>query len=156
MIIVTKNQFIRATNINHIILDELVENVQVGYKAYAMKKFLITVVYTPENGNPNQHNSELRECTVALTSKKDAYLLFKDMTHQIREQTPDALYLNKLLENFLTDPEIKKIADSESGENFKDEMKATLYDPDTAKVRRVRKAKRKSKRVLRKSKKRRK
>jgi len=153
MIIVTKNQFIRANNINHIILDELVENINVGSEGYAMKKYLITVVYTPENGNPNQHNSELRECTVALTSKKEAYLLFKDMTHQIREQTPDALYLNKLLENFLADDENKKIEDSEQGENQQREMKAVLYDPRAKKLRKSGKAKRKGKGVLRKSKK---
>ncbi len=153
MIIVTRNQFIRATNINHIILDELVESLQVGHESFAMKKYLITVVYTPETGNPNQHNSELRECTVAVTSRKEAYLLFNDITHQIREQTPDALYLNKILENFLGDSEMKKIEDSETGENFKDEMKAVLYDPHAKRVRKPRKAKRKGKGVLRKSKK---
>jgi|ERR1035437_4652135 hypothetical protein len=153
MIIVTKNQFIRATNINHIILDELVENIQVGMHGYAMKKYLITVVYQPENSNPNAHASELRECTVALTSRKETYLLFKDMVNQIREQTPDALYLNKLLENLLSDSDMKKIEDSELGENASTEMKAVLYDPYAKKVRRTRKAKSKSKRVLRKSKK---
>jgi hypothetical protein len=118
-----------------------------------MKKYLITVVYTPENGNPHQHNSEQRECTVALTSKKEAYMLFKDMTHQIREQTPDALYLNKILENFLGAEEIKKIEDSETEENSNREMKAVLYDPRAKKLRKPRKAKRKGKGVLRKSKK---
>lgn len=153
MIIVTKNQFIRATQINHIILDELVENIQIGNDGFALKKYLITVVYTPENGSPNQHNSDLRECTVALTSRKEAYLLFKDMTSQIREQTPDALYLNKLLENLLNDEDMKKIEDSEKGENQQTEMKAVLYDPRATKLRRARKKKRAGKKLLRKSKK---
>jgi len=153
VIIVTKNQFIRANQINHIIVDELVENIQIGHDGFAMKKYLITVVYTPENGNPNQHSSELRECTVALTSRKEAYLLFKDMTNQIREQTPDALYLNKLLENLLGDADMKKIEDSEQGEQQHSEMKAVLYDPRAKKLRKSRKGKGKSKRVLRKPKK---
>lgn len=153
MIIVTKNQFIRANNIAHIILDELVENIQIGMNGFAMKKYLISVVYTPENGNPNTHSSELRECTVALTSKKEAYLLFKDMTTQIREQSPDALYLNKLLENFLNEEDIKKIEDSEEGDNQRKEMEAVLYDPRAKKVRKSGKRKAKGKGVLRKSKK---
>jgi hypothetical protein len=154
MIIVTRNQYICAQKIHHVLLDEEIDTINLSNgRDLLRRKYMISVVYTAESQAQNSREDN-RECNVIVYSRKEAYLLFKDLCNQIREQSPDAHYLNKVLENFLSEEEIAEIGKLDDEELFKKEMKERLYDPSSKKLRSVRETKRKHKRLLPKAKKR--
>lgn len=159
MVIVTQNQYILAKIIHHITLNENVEYIDLRIKGkltnVKQETFTINIVYTPDNPNPgsNRHD-EWRECAVVLRSKADAYRAYKELIHQIREQSPDQLFLDKVMESILSSDLTEEISDKPS----KDEelnlysLEEKRHDRRAKKVRSIRKTKAKSKRILRKSK----
>lgn len=109
MVIVTKNQYLLASKIYHITLDENVNYIDARNKhgknvSVKQTNYTIQVIYAPEDlSTPNhqQRNSEQRECSITIRSGVDAHKVFRDMVEQIREQLTDQLYLDKALEKML-------------------------------------------------------
>ncbi len=162
LVIVTQNQYILAHRIHHIVLNE-------GYEYHDVRNhhgriigvrentYSIYMLYTPEQTQNGHQNSreEVRECTVTMRGKVHAYRVYKDLIRQIREQMPDVLFLNKALESLLSEEDFAKIAESEAEDLRKCEEKMNVkIIPRPRKIRAARKAKRASKKVLRKSKRR--
>jgi hypothetical protein len=63
-------------------------------------------------GNPNTGGSLSRgndqaQVGVTVVGRDTCLKLFATIVHQIREQQPDALYLNQLVERFLTEQGVK-------------------------------------------------
>lgn len=163
MVIVTQNQYILASKINHITMDEQISTINLCHpngRTYQTidHQFQITVVYTPEvshtiNNNLQTHGNrgdELRECTVVIRGAVHAYTVFKDLIQQIREQMPDQLYLDTALERMLTGVDMDALKDKDSNQ-FKLETKNAIK-PSAKKVRKLGKAKRANKKVLRRTK----
>lgn len=112
MVIVTQNQYILASKIHHITMDEQVQHHEVRsssgrYRTVIDRYFQITVIYTPELTQAQQNNSlngrdpDQRECSVIVRGNVRAHLVFKNLIQQIREQMPDQLYLDTALERML-------------------------------------------------------
>ena len=108
IVIVTKNQYVLASKIHHINMDEHVEykEVIVNGKDECVKDhyFQINVIYSPQDINTNGVNrssEEVRECSTIVRNVKEAHKIFKSMIQQIRDQQPDVLHLNKALEMML-------------------------------------------------------
>lgn len=108
IVIVTKNQYILASRIQHINMDEHVEykEVIVNGKDECVKDhyFQINVIYNPQEintNNVNRSNDEVRECSTIVRNAKEAHKIFRSMVQQIRDQQPDILHLNRALEAML-------------------------------------------------------
>jgi hypothetical protein len=155
LVIVTKNQYLLASKIYHITLNEETQYCDVRLptgKLIGIKDetYHITITYVPDVASQNTRD-DVRECVVTMKGKVDAYKIYKDLIRQIREQMPDALFLDKAFESLLGEAELADIAESEKeynnpfGLEFKD-------DRSTKKIRKPRKTKRTSKKVFRRAK----
>lgn len=146
MVIVTKNQYILANKIHHITLDEHKEVLEYRksgkWHSEIINKFTITLYYTPDNGATNNNFNDVRECSVYISDKYDAKSIYKDLISQIREQMPDQLYLDKAFENLLKQEDDVKIQ-ADKLINKTSEL-GRIYDRKPAKVRKLRKKKRRS------------
>lgn len=152
IVIVTKNQYLLASKIHHIVLNEGHDYVDVRTKSgrtigASESTYTINIIYTPEVTNVNNNREERHECTVTMRGRVHAYRVYKDLINQIREQMPDQLFLNKALEQLLSEDDFIKIANAEAEDDRKCEE--TMYDRRPKKIRKPRKAKRNSKKVLR-------
>lgn len=156
MVIVTQNQYLLASKIHHITLDE-----QINYqdihdergRSRSIKDvhYVIQIIYAPENVNSNngqlRSQDEQRECSVTIRSAVNAYKVFKDLIQQIREQMPDQLYLDTALERMISQMDVATL--QEKDDRDKEEM-ATFgikalekkNDRKPKKVRKPRKTKR--------------
>lgn len=152
IVIVTRNQYLIASRIHHITLDEHsdwkdIRNGRGRYVSRQENTYQIHITYTPELSQNQGRGDDMRECVVTLQGKVDAYRVYKNLIQQVREQMPDQLFLDKAIEGLLTEEELnimglaEKQADSENEEVYRDRS--------TSKVRLPRKAKRASKKVLR-------
>jgi hypothetical protein len=158
MVIVTSNHYIIANKIQHITLDENTDFVDIRskggrYKTIVRPLYTITVVYEPDSGSNSGNGSfrdYTRECIITLRSKVDAHRIYKDLVQQIREQMPDQLYLDQAMENLLKRYDPEAFSSSEEKQLYK--LKEAMYDGETDKVRKPRKEKRRSKKVLRRTK----
>lgn len=170
MVIVTQNQYLLASKIHHITMDEQVNYQEVRgangkQKTIADRYYQITIIYSPEsvtnsNGNQIRSSDEQRECSVIIRGAVDAHKVFHDLIQQIREQMPDQLFLDKALERMIANADFDLI--EKADKRKKDDLDSlfelrklfggTVNDRSTKKVRKPRKAKRRSKKVLRKSK----
>jgi choline kinase len=158
MVIVTQNQYILATKIHHITMDEQYNHTD-GFRngkrhTFMDRYYQVTVIYTPEDSTPNNSNSlrtsnnEMRECSVIVRGVSNAHSVFKNLIQQIREQMPDQLYLDTALERMIANFDVEEaIKDEEKDARKYEEVKSVA---STKKVRRTGKAKRASKKVLRK------
>lgn len=168
MVLVTQNQYILANKIHHIVMDEQKEHKEIYLYSGRRKTIVdhywqITIIYTADdaasqNSNNNgfaksSSNNDIRECTVTVRGAFNAHKAFKSLVQQIREQLPDQLYLDTALERMITDCDIENLKDRDLNEDK--ELKEINFDTKSKKVRGARKAKARSKKVLRKSKKRR-
>jgi len=160
MVIVTQNQYILASKINHITMDEQHQYIEVRHKngrttTVLDKYFQITVIYTPETsqgGNAfssSSRSDETRECSVIIRGPHSAHLVFKNLIQQIREQMPDQLYLDTALERMLTGVDAESLKDKEAGEGDYTLDLEMKDDRSTKKIRSSGKTKRASKKVLR-------
>lgn len=160
MVIVTQNQYILASKIHHITMDERVEYLDSTRNgrtySVANKYFQISVIYTPDYTQSQHQNGtrydETRECSVIVRGHVNAHLVFKNLIQQIREQMPDQLFLDRALESMLGGVDLDALRDKDLDDKLLAEEE---YDRGTKKVRRTRKAKGNRKSLLRKSKKRR-
>ena len=166
MVIVTQNQYLLAAKIHHIVMDEIVNYVEVRTtkgRTVSLRDahFVIQIIYAPENvANNNgqvRNQDEQRECSVTIRSAVNAYKVFKDLIQQIREQMPDQLYLDTALERMIANTDMASLAEKDA-ENEDDRWVASLTavekknDRRAKKVHKPRKAKRVSKKVLRRTK----
>jgi hypothetical protein len=158
MVIVTQNQYILASKIYHVVLNEEWDwqTVRVNGRATQQKffRYIINVVYAPESTTTNTSSykgDDRAECSVTIRSAYHAYKVYKDLINQIREQLPDQLYLDKALENILNQEDLEKIRIQEGFDSLESKE---MHDAMSKEVRRARKAKRNGKKVLRGPKKR--
>lgn len=162
MVIVTQNQYILASKIHHVTMDEQINHNEVRAKngrchTVIDRYYQITVIYSPENSqvtnqygnNSGNRGDEMRECCVVIRGAVNAHLVFKNLIQQIREQMPDQLYLDTALERMITGMDLDALKDKDANEdNFALEIKHATK-PSPKKVRATGKAKRASKKVLR-------
>lgn len=158
MVIVTDNQYVLASKIHHITMDESINyrEVTIDSKINTVKEsyYQITIVYSPENVNSmsnNRNSDEMRECTVIVRNSKNAHKVFQNLIQQIREQMPDQLYLDKALERLFENNDLSKIVEGDVDE-AKDRllsMEDIKNDRKSKKVRSFRKKKRRNQSVLR-------
>lgn len=122
MVIVTKNQYIIASKIYHITLNENYEyhNVKTNSGSKDVKEtfYEISVSYSPEattnSSQPFSNRDDIRDCTVVIRGKVDAYKVYKTLIEQIREQNPDQLFLDKALETLLSTDDLAQIGIDEN------------------------------------------
>lgn len=157
IVIVTQNQYLIASRIHYINLNESYDYVEVGHgrNRKSIKEFShsIHIMYTPDSGTPSQSLSssreDYRECNVSIRGKVNAHRVYRDLIRQIREQMPDQLFLDKALETLLGQ-ELSLIEHEEKEEL--ELAKAGSNDRSSKKVRSTRKTQRRSKKVLRRAK----
>lgn len=161
MVIVTQNQYILASKINHVTMDEQIntlELISANGRRYSIidRYYQITVIYTPENSlTQNQYGNtsgnrgdEVRECVVIVRGAVNSHLVFKNLIQQIREQMPDQLYLDTALERMLTGVDMDSLKDKDSQEDdFKLEIK-NATKPSSKKVRKPGKRKKLRKKTI--------
>jgi len=156
IVIVTENQYILAQKIHHVVMNEQrnFDEVWSGGRRKTVKDhyYEIHVIYVPETTNANSNGlsrDDLRDCTVVIRGHVHAHKVFANLIQQIREQLPDQMYLDTALERMIagTDMEILKNQDLNDLQEIGEDS-----DRSSKKVRRPRKAKRRSKKVLRKPK----
>jgi hypothetical protein len=131
MVIVTNNQYILAKRIHHVSLSEDYNYHEIIVKGrrntVRENVYSINIVYVPEdNGGSGSMigngREEVRECHVVIkTSKATAYKSYSNLIEQIRQQSPDQLFLDSALENILKQSEIEKI-EAEEGKSKANEM----------------------------------
>lgn len=161
MVIVTQNQYILASKINHVTMDEQVQHIEVylsnGRRSTVVDRyFQITVIYTPEasqitnnyGNSSGNRGDEVRECSVIIRSALNAHNVFKNLIQQIREQMPDQLYLDTALEKMLTGVDLDALKDKDKSEEER-KLEVSSVKSITKKIRAARKTKRTSKKVLR-------
>lgn len=128
VVIVTRQCYLLCEAINYIVINE-VEDDQPEWTSIGKKKkkpvigvalknayikerkpYQIVIDFIPTGGpQQNQNNNSLRKSSnddstkVAITVQglERAVALFQDMVAQIREQIPDQVFLDKLVEKFL-------------------------------------------------------
>lgn len=158
IVIATRNQYIIADKIHHVILDEQkeyhdVRNPKGRMVGITERYFNITIIYTPEAITGGRNDKS--ECTIKILAKVDAYKVYRDLIQQIREQSPDQLFLDKVLENLLTPDDLVKLEQEQKSSLDLDDWVLDIpeakNDRSAKKARKPRKAKRSSKKVLRKS-----
>jgi hypothetical protein len=153
MVIVTQNQYILASKIHSVVLNEEGEwkDVHVNGKLVSVKEqvYTIHVTYSPDltattmGGNSRD---DTRECTCTLKGKVNAYTVYKDLINQLRDQMPDQLFLDKAIENLLNQDSMAKI---KTEEEMDVEQEGKQYDAIADAIRGVRKTKRADQKVLR-------
>ena len=166
MVIVTQNQYLLASKIHHITMDETVNYIDVRtasgkHMSLRDAHYVIQIIYSPETINSNngqvRSSDEQRECSVTIRSAVDAYKVFKDLIQQIREQMPDQLYLDTALERLIAGTDLASLVEKDQNDE-EDKFMVSLTalekknDRRAKKVRKPRKAKRANKKVLRRTK----
>jgi len=171
VVIVTQNQYLLASKIHHITMDENVNYIDAKTQSgrnisIRDVHFTITVIYSPElvqtsNSGTLRNQEEQRECTVVIRGAVNAHKVFKDIVEQIREQMPDQLYLDTALERMISGVDVSALALKDEDDKKDDlaglfttlnQIKRSLNDRSTKKVRKPGKTKRTSKKVLRRAK----
>lgn len=119
MVIVTKNKYIVADKINHVVLHENINWVDIrgkNGKPLSVREvtYSLEIQYVVVGGQGNSRDTQTT--TIALSSRKNALGVYKSLVEQIREQHPDQLYLDKALELLFTD--------------IKDELSSSNIDED--------------------------
>ena len=119
IVIVTKQCYLICEGINFISVDEVKQDdykASYGSRPKTKKKkseddvmYEITIDFIPAANNSAANNSnrnrDLGSVTINVLGRTRCLALFEDMVKQIRDQMPDVLWLNKLVENFLIDEE---------------------------------------------------
>ena len=139
IVIVTRNQYIVASRINYAVLNESYDFKDTRdrngrYRSIKTYNYVINVEYIADSSQGSRE--DVRECVININKKADAYRIYKNLIEQLREQMPDALFLNQAIDNLFLDPTLSH--------EEQDAYKEIRYDRGTEKVRRTRKTKRKS------------
>lgn len=118
MVIVTQNQYLLASKIHHIVMDENVNYIDGRNAAGKMisirdVNYVIQIIYSPENVNSSNgqlsNSNDQRECSVTIRSAVNAHKVFRDLIQQIREQMPDQLYLDTALERMIASADLETL-----------------------------------------------
>ncbi len=129
MVIVTQNQYLLASKIHHITMDEQVNYQDIRdergrHRSIKDVHYVIQIIYAPENVNSNngqlRSNDEQRECSVTIRTAVNAHKVFRDLIQQIREQMPDQLYLDTALERMISQIDLATLQAKDDQD--KDEM----------------------------------
>ena len=156
MVIVTQNQYLLASKIHHITMDEQVNYQDIRdergrHRSIKDVHYVIQIIYAPENVNSNngqlRSQDEQRECSVTIRTAVNAHKVFKDLIQQIREQMPDQLYLDTALERMISQMDMatlqaKDDQDKEEMATFGIKALEKKNDRKPKKVRKPRKTKR--------------
>lgn len=152
MVIVTRNQYLLASKIHSVVLNESVDynDIYVDGKHKNVKDntYNITVLYSPDQAGSSNQREDRIECHVLFKSKASAHKVFNELIRQIREQMPDALFLDSAMEALLSADEIIKIQSEEDKREDLNKLLEAINDRSAKKVRRARKAKRNNKKLL--------
>jgi hypothetical protein len=116
LIIATKRCFLTCEDIIFITVQEYLQDheyeepaLRVRFKQLAKRlmtpfdrryRIHIVYVYNPDPVNHPSHRQN-GELDLDLVGEKDTYDFYHELVRQIREQKPDALYLDKLVEKML-------------------------------------------------------
>ena len=127
LVIVTESNYLICESIYHVTLDcvdtdnELVSAINNAMKlqrklkvkptklqtsvnkAKERARYKITINYAPVPVSQNTGRIDTRECDIVIYGFSNASRIFRDIVEQIREQMPDQLYLNKLVDKLLGD-----------------------------------------------------
>lgn len=133
MVIVTQNQYLLASKIHHITMDEQVNYQDIRdergrHRSIKDVSYVIQIIYAPENVNSNngqlRSNDEQRECSVTIRTAVNAHKVFKDLIQQIREQMPDQLYLDTALERMISNMDLATL----QAKDDKDDQEMGLFN----------------------------
>lgn len=167
MVIVTQNQYLLASKIHHIVMDEVTNFIDIRDKngrqrSFKDQHYVIQIIYSPENVNSQnngtiRNSDEQRECSVTIRSAVNAHKVFRDLIQQIREQMPDQLYLDTALERMIAASDVSSLAERDADDEdnqllFDLQVKEKRNDRKPKKIRKPRKTKGRNQKVLRKSK----
>ena len=123
LVIITKRCFLVCERVTSIIIEESnnfeKEKIQESSRRFNFLKkkiketkldeWVICVNYIPESVNASSGkiypsgSKEEKTLELLITGKREAFALFNEMVHEIREQNPDLLYLDKLIEKMLSE-----------------------------------------------------
>lgn len=123
IVLVTKQCYLVAERITYVSLEEAEPDTETKslwsllgklYFKDARSRWLINISYTPvqsKTATPN-HNSgygsnreEMYSLELSVIDHKAAMGLYKEIVNEIREQSKDQLYLDQLVDKFLTQSE---------------------------------------------------
>lgn len=132
--IVTDRLYLVTEKIISIYINEYFDNYGPGSRRVYLHEYSIYINFVPtdSNGSNNIRNDSSETVQIKGFGLKRTSLLFKDIVRQIREQCPDQLYLDKVVDGFLS----QEVSD----------------DAGANQIHRIRKEKRRSKKVLRRAK----
>jgi hypothetical protein len=80
---------------------QLMEALETKARVYEITIDFVPVAHPASNGGSRRDDRSA--VTIMVRGYTECLALFKDMVHQIREQMPDQLYLDKLVEKFFTE-----------------------------------------------------
>ena len=98
VVIVTKKCYLICERIINMTLHEGV--LETNTKTYPLWNINIEYEAVPNAGSSGGKDTD--SVNITIGDQKAAYILFTEIVSQIREQTPDQLYLDKLAERYLT------------------------------------------------------
>lgn len=121
LVIVSSHCYLLCEAINHITLDDcdnesydkveyLTKSKKSGRSGKLSKKkemlnlkkwCKITLNYVPATKSQNSRGDDIRSVEILIQGKEIANTLYKEIISQIREQMPDQLFLDKLVDNIL-------------------------------------------------------
>jgi hypothetical protein len=117
LVLVTKQCYLICESINFISVDAMdrSDELKISKKGNKARKkiedkrfYEITIDFVAAQtaqGNNHNRGKDIGTVTVNVQGKEECFALFNEMVKQIRDQMPDVLFLNKLVENFLVDHE---------------------------------------------------
>lgn len=115
LVIVTKQCYLVCEKVTFITLEERMSENNAKSEWWVKKKkekprteWVITIDYVPElTQSQVQHarhsSSDNNAVEVRVFNREDAFHLYKEIVTEIREQCPDLLYLDKLIDKVLAD-----------------------------------------------------
>lgn len=136
VVIATDKMYLVGKRIYSVFMDEDVESRSIRNKKEEIFSYLIRVSFEPEDSavlgtSLSSRSNDIMTVEFKVYGHKRATEVYRDIVRQIREQCPDQLYLDKIAEDFLA---------------------RSTDDISTAEICRARETERRSKEVLRRSK----
>lgn len=100
IVLVTRKCYVVADKINYVTIHE--ENEDYVHRGRRCKRRIYNIIIDFEPVSTTSHKRGDGQVVVKIQDdEKKANGLYMDMVQQIREQCPDQLYLDKVIENFL-------------------------------------------------------
>lgn len=100
IVIVTRKCYVVADKINYVTIHE--ESEDYVHRGRRVKRRIYNILIDFDPVSTTSHKrGDGSVCVKIQDDEKKANALYMDMVQQIREQCPDQLYLDKVIENFL-------------------------------------------------------